>query len=610
MEPVAFTNETAITFGVIVAALVLFIWGRFPAPLVAGGIALFLFFTGILDANETLAGLGDSVIVLIAGLFVVAAGLEASGVTTWAGQQLMERAGASQTKLLLYLMLVAAAFTATISVNGTVVALLPVVVVIAVRLGVPTSQLVLPMCFATHSATMLTLLGAPLNILASNAAKYAGYGEIGFFEFAVAGIPIFLGSIVIMLATRRFLLPHRNGASMPPDLSAHAVTLVEQYRIDDGSTNRLKVRASSPLIGTPRSGLELLSYPGLSLVAVLAPDGKGPAQSSEIREGDLLVVRGDAKAAGQLATDQHLAIREESDGEALAGSLFSRHSGLAEVVIPPRSKLIGETVYPGMAARDGDLLIIAVQRGGEDLGPEPTRLAVGDHLLLQGTWAALDKHLADPQVLVVDSPELVRRQAVPLGLGAKEAIGILVLLIVLLATGVVPAPIAAFLCGGLVVLLGVISLPQAYKSIDWSTLVLIGGTIPLATAMTKTGAAVLIAQFLIDQLGALGPRALLAGLCVATMAITQVISNTAAALLMFPIGIATATAVGVSPMPFIIGIAVGAHAALLSPVGTPVNLIVMAPGGYKFFDYTKFGLPIALWWLVVVAYLVPLYWHF
>ena len=293
-----------------------------------------------------------------------------------------------------------------------------------------------------------------------------------------------------------------------------------------------------------------------------------------------------------------------------AETLFNKGSGLAEVVIPTRSKLIGQTVFPGMSARDGDLMVLALQRGGEDLGATPTKLAVGDHLLLQGTWKALDKHLADPQVMVVDSPEVMRRQAIPLSHKAWEAIAVLVALVVMLVGNWFPAALVAVICSVALVLLRVLTVPQAYKGIDWNTCILVGGMIPLATAMRKTGAAEVIADNLIALIGELGPRAIVAGLFLVTFALTSVMSNTAAALVMLPIAVATGTEMGISSMPLIIGVAVGAHAALLTPVATPVNLMVVGPGGYQFGDYWKYGLPIGIWWLVVVTFITPLYWRF
>jgi len=602
-------SDSTIVFAVIIAALGLFIWNKIPAVIVAIGVSLTLFFTGILTGAEVLAGLGDPTVILIAGLFVVGAGLEASGVTTWAGQVLVEKSAGSKTRAFLLVCLLAGLACATISVNGTVAALLPMVIVVALRLNEPTSQLLIPLCFAAHSATMLTLLGAPLNIIASNMAKEAGYGNIGFFEFAVAGLPIFIGSVIIMLFTKRFLLPHRNGASLPPDFSAHAQTLVEQYRIEDG-LHGLRVRASSPYVGKPREAVDLTKYSGLSLVAIQEGEGGVPITRPAIAENDVILVRGEREPLGRLATEQHLALRSSEGSGAIAETLFNKGSGLAEVVIPTRSKLVGEEVFPGMSARDGDLMVLAVQRSGEDLGPLPTKLAVGDHLLLQGTWQALDKHLSDPQVMVVDSPDVVRRQSIPLGHRAWEAIAVLVALVVMLAGNWFPAALVAVICAVALVLLRVLTVPQAYKGIDWNTCILVGGMIPLATAMRNTGAAELLAEQLINIVGGFGPRAILVGLFLVTFALTSVMSNTAAALVMLPIAVATGIEMGVSPMAMIIGVTVGANAALLTPVATPVNLMVVGPGGYKFGDYWKYGLPIAAWWLVVVAVLVPLYWKF
>jgi di/tricarboxylate transporter len=598
-----------IVFVLIFVALVLFIWGRVPPVIVAMGVSLALYFSGILPVGQALGGFGDLTVVLIGSLFVVAGGLEASGVTTWAGQWLIRQAGESRTRLMVLLMLMAAVFTCAISVNGTVAALLPLCVVLAVRLHIPTSQLLLPMVFATHGSTMLTLIGAPLNVIASSAAVDAGLRPIGFFEFAVAGIPMLLGSMAIILLTAKWLLPHTNGASLPPDFSQHARTLVEQYKIEDG-LHRLRVRSTSALVGARREQMDLAKYAGLSLVAIQEAESGRLLTRENLAEGDLLIVRGDAQAAGQLAAEQHLGFCSEENPASIADALFNRTSGLAEIVIPPRSKLVGETVFAGMTAREGDLLVLAVQRGGEDIGAGAHSLAVGDHLLLQGSWGALDRHLTDPQTLVVDSPEVVRRQAVPLGLGAVEALAILALLVILLATGLLPSAVAGLVCAILMVLAGVVTIPQAYKSVDWNTCFLIGGMIPLSAAMTKTGAADLIADTLIQFLGNAGPRTFIAGLFVVAALTGCVISNTATALLFFPISIAMAHELGVAPMPFIVAIAIASHAALLTPIATPVNLMVMGPGGYKFSDYPKFGILLTLWWLIVALFIVPLYWRF
>jgi di/tricarboxylate transporter len=603
-------SDITITLLILIAVVALFIWNRLPAAVVAVSSALALYFTGVLNMREALGGFGDPVIVFVASLLAIGAGLEASGVGTWAGQVLIRRAGASQSRLLFSMMLLSAFFSALIGMNGAVAAMVPVAVVIAVRTGIVPSHLMIPVAFACLAGSKLTLVGTPVNVIGSNAAEEAGLGPIRFFEWSVVGVPLVAGTMAIILVFGRSLLPERRGQSIPADFSTHASTLVEQYRLEDG-LHRLRVRSTSPYTGKPRTELDLKDYPDLSLVAILEGEGGGPLQRPTIAEGDLLLVRGDAEAVGRLAAAMHLAIRENDEAAgSVAETLFNRASGLAEIVIPPRSELVGRMAFPGMVARDGDLMVLAVQRGGNDVGPQATQLAVGDHLLLQGTWEALDKHLADPQVLVVDSPEVVRRQAVALGPGAREAIGILLVLIVLLATNVVPPAIAAVFCAGAMVVTGVLTLPKFYRGIDWNTCIVIGGIIPLATALTKTGAAALIGDQVILLVGDAGPRAVLAGLFLVTAAITQFIANTSAALIMIPIAVATAGELGISPLPLLIGVAMGASASFLTPVGTPVNLMVHGPGGYQFGDYWKLGLIVLLWSLLVAVFIAPLYWRF
>lgn len=602
-------SDVAITFTIIVAIVLLFIWDQIPVVLVALGTPLALYFTGILDLGETLAGLGDPAVIFIASLFVVSGGLEAAGVTAWAGQLLIAKAGESRTRLLVLMMLLVALVTALISVNGAVAALLPVVVVAAIRLGQPTSQLLMPLVFAAHAGSMLAFTGTPVNVIVNEAAVKAGARPFGYFEFALVGIPLLAGTVVIVVLFGRHLLPNRSGRALPADLSRHARTLIEQYRLADGLF-QLRLRSGSPYVGTSATAIDLSELPGLGLVGAQAGDGSGPVRGRTMAAGDILLVRGGADSAAKLATDQHLAFRQEDTAGDVAETLFNRASGLAEVVIPPRSKLIGQAMFPGMVTESGDLIVLAVQRRGESQGHDETVLAAGDTLLLQGTWKALDEHLADPDVLVVDSPELVRRQAVPMGAGAKQAIAVLLGMVILLATGLVPSAIAGLSAAFVMVLLRVLTVEQAYRSINWTTIILVGAMMPLSTAMVKTGAAATMAEMLVKVVGDSGPYALVAGLFVLTAILGQLISNMATAILIIPIGVAAATGMGISPQAVLMSVNVAAAAALLTPVATPVNLMVMGPGGYRFGDYSKLGLPLLIWFFVVATFIVPIFWRF
>jgi di/tricarboxylate transporter len=272
--------------------------------------------------------------------------------------------------------------------------------------------------------------------------------------------------------------------------------------------------------------------------------------------------------------------------------------------------MIGQSAFPGMATEDGDLMVLAIQRGGIEMGQEPVVLRAGDHLLLQGTWKGLDQYLSDPKVLVVDSPEVVQKQAVALGQGAPAAIAILLLLVILLAFDIVPAPIAAVICATLMLITRVLTLPQFYRGIDWNTCILIGAMIPPATAMTKTGAAALIGDYVVSALGSAGPLAVLAGLFLVSAFITQFISNTSSALVMMPIGLATASELGVAALPMMLGVAMGASASFLTPFANGVSLMVYGPGGYRFGDFWKLGLVVMVWALIVTVVVIPLYWKF
>jgi di/tricarboxylate transporter len=603
-------GDITLMAAIILAAVVLFVWNHIPVIVVAMGVGLALYAAGLVTLNQALSGFGDPAVMFIATLFVISAALDRTGVTAWAGQMLIRGVGEeSRTRLMVLISLLVAVLTALISVNGAVAALLPVVVVMALRLRRQPSQLLMPLVFSAHAGSMLALTGTPVNVLVSEAAAEAGFGAIGFFEFTIVGIPLLLGTMAITVLFGEKLLPHRAGETMSADFSRHATTLVEQYGLKEGLF-RLRLRATSPLIGQPPSALNVPSWEALRLVAIHDGATGERLKRETMAEGDFLLVSGQGEEAARLAAAQHLAFRLENSDDDLRDSLFNRSSGLAEVMIPPRSAMIGQTVYQGMVTDSGDLVVIAIQRGGADVGAGPAALQAGDTLLLQGSWRALDVRLADPQVLVVNSPDLVRRQAVPLGAGAWSALAVLGVMVFFLATGLLPAAVVGILGSFALVLTRVMTVEQYYRAVDWTTVILVAAMMPLSTAMVQTGAAELLADALVAMAAGGSPTILLAGLFVLTAVLGQLISNTATALIIIPVGVAAATAMGVSPLPVLMTVAVAAAAAFLTPIATPTNLMVMRPGGYAFGEYWKFGLPMVIWFFIVGVFLVPLVWRF
>ncbi|GGE31546.1 SLC13 family permease [Agaricicola taiwanensis] len=598
-------ESTAVITAITIA---LFAWNRLPVIVVAVGAALALWAAGAVTLEQALAGFGDRAVLFIASLFIISAALEKTGVTAWAGQLLIARAGENRrTRLLIIIMTATGCLTALISGGGAVAALMPVVVMASIRLRQSPSQLLMPLAFSAHAGSNLLLTGAPKNILVSEALEDAGLQGFGFAEFALVGLPLLAGTIAIILLLGRRLLPEQSDARLPADFSRHAQTLVEHYGLRDG-VFRLRVRASSPYVGMAPTDVNLMNDPRLELMAVQAGASAMPLRAAAVSEGDYLLVRGEAEAVANLAAEQHLALRDGADEEA-GQSLFSRHSGLAEVVIPPRSALIGSAMFPGMITDSGDLVVLAVQRAGIDLKPGDT-LQAGDTILLEGSWRALDLRLDDPDVLVVNSPDLVRRQAVPMGVGAGVAVTVLIGLVLLLATGVVPPAVAGLIAACMLILAGIVSVEQSYRAINWTTVILVGAMMPLSTAMVQSGAAQLVADHLVALTGGAGPLVFLAGLFVLTASLGQIMSNTATTMLVIPIAMAAAAGMGVSPRPILMSLCVAGAASFLTPIATATNLMVMGPGGYSFSSYWKLGTPLMLWFFVMAVFYVPLIWRF
>ncbi|MEU4196396.1 SLC13 family permease [Kribbella sp. NPDC026611] len=518
-------DDGTVSLLVLGLTVVVFVWNRLPVDVVALLAALALWATGLLGFTEVVAGFGDPVVIFIAALFVVSEGIDSTGVTAWVGQAIVRYAGTTRSRLLIAVTSLCAVLSALITLNGAVAALLPLVVMLAVRIGQPPSRMLMPLSFAGSAGALLMLTGTPVNIIVSDASADAGEGPFAFFSFALVGVPLVAGTIAISVLLGPRLLPSARPAHPAVDFARHAETLELHYAL--GGTEEL----------------------------------------------------------------------------------MSRDSGVVEAVVPPRSSLIGETVYSGMQ-RGADLVIVAVQRMGKDRGGKPTQLAEGDALLVRGPWSALDELTRDRDILLVDSPELIRRQAVPWGRRASIAVTILGAMVVLLATGAVPPALAGLLAALAMVLTRVVRPAQAYRAISWQIVVLIGALIPLSAAIRTSGGADRIADLIIDAIGPGRPYLLLLALFVLTTVLGQVVSNTATVLIVTPIAVAAAHGTGTSVRPVLMLIAVAGAASLLTPISTPANMMIMSPAGYRFGDYWKLGLPVLGWWLLTAMIVIPLVWSF
>jgi len=518
--------ESVIALIILAAAVLLFIWDRLPIAVIALLVPLALWATGVLDLGEAVAGFGDPTVLFIAALFVVSEALDASGVTAAADGFAMRLGGTNPSRLMVTVILMAALLTALITPNGSVAALTPVIVVIAIRAHRSPSELLMPAAFAAHSGSLLMLIGSPVTVVVADYAESTGAGRLGLFSTGLIGLVLTAATIGVVLLGGSRLVPQRFSGKVLRDLGSHGALLAEHYGLDE-------------------------------------PQDK----------------------------------------------LMQRGRGTAEFIIPPRSRFIGDLVHHGMVTESGELVVAGMHHKGRDVAG-PLTLSAGDSLLFRGSWQALANAADDPDIIAVDDPDAVRRQAVPLGRGAKRALSVLAAMIVLLATGVVPAAVAGLLAALAMILLRVITVEEAYAGVSWTTIILVGGMMSLSVGMTESGAAQLLAEGLVTLVGSAGPFALLAGLFVITAVLGQLISNMATALIVIPIGVSAAAQMNISAMPILVAIAVFAAAALLTPVATPANLMVQEAAGYRFNDYWKLGAPLLLLYGLAGIFLVPLLWPF
>lgn len=600
-------SDAGVALLLLGAVIALFMWNRLPVGVVALGTVLALWVTDLLELEEATAGFGDPVVLFIATLFVVSEGIDRTGLTAWAGSRVVEVAGGDPLRILVAVMGLCAVLTALISLNGAVAALLPMVVLVALRTGRPASRLLMPMVFAGSAGSLLVLTGSPVNIIVSEAADDHGAGPFAFFEFAWVGVPILVGTVALSAVLVPRVLPDRRPRTPARDLSRHAEVLAAHYGLD-GGFYRLRVRPGSPLVGAEPDELDLSEHPSLRVIGMQAGLAEPRPVRHALEPDDVLVVAGDSAEVSRLAVEQHLSVAMRPLRGDRPEDLVNRQAGVVEVVVPPRSPLVGETVFPGMV-RDQELVILAVSHHGSDTGSGPVRLEAGDALLLYGSWSAFDAIVDDRDVVVVDSPDLLRRQ-VPLGPKAREAAIVLVAMVVLLALGLVPPAVAGLLGALGMVLTGVVSSAQAYRAVSWETVVLVGGLVPLSTAIQRSGAGDEVAEVVVDLVGPDRPVLLLATVFVLTALMGLVLSNTATVLIVLPIALSAAAEGGIAVEPMMMLLAVAASAALLTPVQTPGNLMVMAPAGYRFGDYWKFGLLLLGWFMVASVLLVPVFWPF
>ena len=595
--------------GLLAGAVTLFVIGKPRMDVVALLVLVALPLTGVLDLQQTLAGFSDANVILIAALFIIGDGLVRTGIAYRLGDWLVARAGSSETRLLILLMLAVAGLGSVMSSTGVVAIFIPVVLGVAARLRIAPARLMMPLAFAGLISGMLTLVATPPNLVVHAELRRAGLDGFGFFAFTPIGLSILALGVGYMLLARRWLVRREAGNAEPPRLTL--ADLAERYRLSERE-RRLLVRADSPLANQVLNELQLRREHGINVIAIerrqrlrtllLMASG-----NTQLEPGDVLLVDIASPTIGLLGSYQALGLEPMP----LPHSYFSLHAhelGLAEVALPPESQLPGKTIQElGFRSRH-KLNVVGLRRQGQALEGVlvDEKLKASDTLLVAGAWRDIHRLQGlSRDFLVLSLPAEVAEVA-PAARKAPYALLSLAVMVGLMVSGLVPNVQAALIACLLLGAFRCIDLDSAYRAIHWPTLILIVGMLPFAQALQQTGGVELAVQGLVGGLGDAGPRLILACLFALTAVIGLFISNTATAVLMAPVAIATAQALDASPLPFAMTVALAASAAFMTPISSPVNTLVLGPGQYRFGDFVRVGVPFTLLVMIVSVALVPL----
>ena len=605
------TGEILFIFCLLSVIVGLFTWDKIRMDIVALMVAMTLAFSGLVTPKEVFSGFGMPVVVMIAGLFVVGEGLFRTGIAAAAGQWLLKVGGDSEVRLLLFLIPLVALLSAFMSSTGAVALLIPIVLSMSRKSGMSPSKLLMPLAFASLVGGMLTLIGTPPNIVVSSRMEAAGYAPFEFFDFTPIGLVILIATMIYLIFFARRILPNkdiRNPDQPHPQFHEFA----ERYGISD-QLHLLSVSEGSQLIGQTvvdaglRTNYEVTVF-GIQRKGRLTSSLLPVTIETFINKQDVLMVYASPENIELICKSLKLTAKPFPKG-----MMAKMHSefGVAEVMLRRNSSLMNKTIKEGRFREKFGLSIIGLLR--EEI-PQKTEFAAtplkfADSLLLVGGWNYIEQLTNKRDFVVVETPsEMV--EAPSHASKAPHALLIMLLMLIAMSTGMLPTLTAVMAAALAMVIVGCVTMEEAYKSLNAPSLILIACMLPLAVAMEKTGAANLIVNQLMDSFGGSGPMALGAALFIFTSVFSQFISNTATTVLVAPIALTAAQSMGLNPEPYMMMVALAASTAFATPIASPVNTLILTPGKYSFMDFVKVGVPLQLLAMVIALVLTPMIFPF
>lgn len=597
----------------VLALLVFAIWqfmaNKLRMDIVALLVIAFFSLSGILTTKEVFAGLSDPNVVLIALLFVVGESLVRTGIAYQVSEWLMRVAGASEVRVLVLLMLSIAGLGSFMSSTGIVAIFIPVVLAICSGMGISPKRLMMPLSIAGLISGMMTLIATPPNLVAHSELVKAGFEGFNFFSFTPIGIAVLVLGIGYMLIARHWL---DNGEALSTERKAGSsiAQFIDEYQLQ-GRAKMVLITADSTFVGKTINELNLRSEYGLNIVAIQRMKrfrrvSLSAYGNATLHEKDVLLLDVGVESDTFLALCEQFGLKPIE----LKGEYFSAHAksiGMAEISILPESELLGKSVSELKFRSQFGLSVVGFKREGEVLRDNIiyTPLQVGDVLLVMGVWNQILSINSSRDFFLLNAPE-ESKNAAPALSQAPHALFSVLTMVVLMITGIVPNVIAALIACLMLGKFRCIDMKSAYDSIHFPSLILIVGMMPFSIALQKTGGIDLVVGWLSTTMQGMDIHFVLVALFVFTAVISAFISNTATAILVMPIAIAIAQQLGYSPAPFVMIVAISASAAFMTPVSSPVNTMVLAPGGYKFMDFVKVGVPFTILVMLLSVFLVPI----
>lgn len=586
------STDIIIVLAIIGVALILFIWERFSIDTVAILVMFAFVASGVLTPEEGFAGFINPAVITIAAMFVVSAAVFKSGALDRIGSLLTQTGRRNYTLFLLTLMLLTGLLSAFINDTAVVALLMPVALKVARETGISPSRILMPLSFGALMGGACTLIGTSTNIMVSGIAQEAGLEPFGMFELTRGGVFFLVVGIVYMLVTSHWLLPKRSNPSQ----------MIDEYNLGAYLTE-ISIPEGSDFIGKSVNELPVFTDNGVEPIQLIRGDQVyNYFDILPLRQGDILKIQCELSHLNKLRELDDIEMeptRKFTDEDLTQGT-----SRLFEVVVPPNSPIVGSSLSKLNFRTVYEAVVLAIRsRSGEVLHQKLNKstLSAGDVLLLKAEHDKV-KDLADKSHIIIISEYDEQRfsfwRMIPVLLIGAAAIATA-------AMGIASISLTAPLAVLLLIMLQRITPEEAYQSIDWKVIFMIGGVLSMGMALEKTGASDLMGDAIVKTLGQFGPRVVLSGFFAISFLMTNIMSNNATAALLAPIAIATAASLGVDPLPLLVAVTFAASLSFMTPMGYQTNTMIYAPGNYRFKDYLRVGTPLNILFWILATFILP-----